>query len=200
MSDTDDDGTVESVSGLFGGLVPEDPEEPQSKEKDESSDSDIQGGDEEAEDEDNVEDAIEDEEFIIAESDTQSTSDLITVTADTTGVTTNVTVVNGKAVTTKVSAGNKFYIIKPEDRKTSPLITKLELAAVIGMRAQHIDSGAHIFVNHSDLNNPEAITLREIYEKSCPLSIMRNMGNNKYELWSVNEMVLPQGFKNNNPI
>lgn len=93
----------------------------------------------------------------------------------------------------------KLRIVKPEDRQTSSYITKFELASVIGIRAQHIDSGAPPFVEFADLVKIEDIALREIYQKKCPLSVIRRVGN-KYEIWSVNEMVLPQGFKNNNPI
>lgn len=97
-----------------------------------------------------------------------------------------------------------MYIVNDNDRMTSSSLTLAECTKVIGCRATHIDQGAPIFTDITNLDNVHHMALKELYDKKCPLKIRRRLGKlqgkNAYEEWKVNEMNLPAGFKKNNPI
>ena len=80
----------------------------------------------------------------------------------------------------------------PEDRITSEVMTKYELAEVISIRARQLELNNNIvFVDVDNLTNPLDIAKKEILEKKCPLSIVRMITNNIAEKWHVNEMAIP---------
>lgn len=84
------------------------------------------------------------------------------------------------------------YIIKNEDRITSNILTKYELIELISTRAKQISNGCHIFTNVNGLTDPIEMAKKEIADNKCPLSLMRNIGLNKYELIFPNHMAKPK--------
>lgn len=92
------------------------------------------------------------------------------------------------------------YIVHGDTRITSSIISLEEITRVIGTRATQIDNGAEPYVDHTDLKNTISMALKEVYERKCPLSIRRELNATTVEEWAVNEMELPNGYKENNPV
>jgi len=91
-------------------------------------------------------------------------------------------------------------IIHGEHRITSNMLTLPEVSRVWGIRATELDNpGTTAFVDVSDFRDVKQIALAEIYARKCPLSIRRKVGD-AYEEWAVNEMILPDGFKQAHPL
>lgn len=72
------------------------------------------------------------------------------------------------------------------DRILSDKISLYELVRVIEIRENHILRGSPVYVENE--NFPEEIAFQEVYEKKCPLAILRNRTGNIYEYWEVNEL------------
>lgn len=89
----------------------------------------------------------------------------------------------------------KTVYVRPKDRITSEVMTKFEYAEVISIRAKHIEDGDQPFTDVGDLQDPIDMAKKEIADKKCPLSIVRNRtfeGDTTIaELWQVNEMAIP---------
>jgi len=89
----------------------------------------------------------------------------------------------------------KMLVLKQkQDARTSNRLTKYELAALIGFRAQQIAEGAPPFVEVGGLTDPSAIAAKEINEGVTPLIIERPIPSNKigkfvYEIRSLNELI-----------
>ena len=86
-------------------------------------------------------------------------------------------------------------VVKPEDRVTSNMLTKFELATVIGMRATQISNGDDYFIDQDPLlTDPIQIAERELISNNCPLIIEREIdriGNIRMvEHWKVREMLI----------
>ena len=84
-------------------------------------------------------------------------------------------------------------VVKPEKRITSTIMSKAEYVKVLGIRATHIDHGAPVYTDITDITDTKEMAIKEIKEKKCPLSIRRFITNDICEIWSVNEMTLPIG-------
>ena len=95
---------------------------------------------------------------------------------------------------------NIIKIVDPEDRRTSSKMTLFELAAVLGSRAEHLNAGAEPYVDITGLTETSEMALREIYEKKCPLSIRRDIGDGRVEIWHVNEMIIPKNYDLGNDV
>lgn len=85
----------------------------------------------------------------------------------------------------------EYIYIHPELRKTSEVMTKYEYTNVISIRADHIQKNDKCFTNTENISDPIEMAKKEIEDKKCPLSILRNITDNIYEIWQVNEMVIP---------
>ncbi len=89
--------------------------------------------------------------------------------------------------------------VPPEQRRTKGIMTKFEFSQVLSTRAQQISDGSPIFVSTGNLTSVNAIALKEIKEKKCPLTIQRVLthyanGNKLAELWEVNELAIPDEY------
>jgi DNA-directed RNA polymerase I, II, and III subunit RPABC2 len=82
-------------------------------------------------------------------------------------------------------------IVKPEDRILSEYLTEYEMCNILSTRAKHIEDGAAIYVDVGNLKDPIEIAQKEIMEKKCPLSILREIKKGLYEIWHINEMIPP---------
>ena len=66
-----------------------------------------------------------------------------------------------------------------QDARTSNRLTKYELAALIGFRAQQIAEGAPPFVDVGGLTDPSAIAVKELDEGVLPFTIERPLPSSK---------------------
>ena len=85
-------------------------------------------------------------------------------------------------------------------RRTRPIMTKFEYAAIIGERATQIEMGAQNIdkrviarVQAEKIDNALDIAELELetIEADFPLTIQRRIGPNLYEVWKVRELLLP---------
>ncbi len=82
------------------------------------------------------------------------------------------------------------------ERVTSDIITKSELALILAIRAKQISStGVYNVASTPKLVDAISIAIEEIEQKKCCLCITRDMGQNRVEVWDVNEMIIPMSLK-----
>lgn len=87
---------------------------------------------------------------------------------------------------------HKVDAITPDEyRITSDIMTLAEYTRVISERAKQIENGSIIFVDVKDETDTIKIAEMEVFQKKSPLKIRRDINKSIYELWRVNEMVLP---------
>lgn len=80
-----------------------------------------------------------------------------------------------------------------DKRVTSEVMTPFEYTNVIATRAKQMENGSPIFVDYDPNNdNYEILAKKEIKEKMCPISIIRNLNDTYLERWDVNEMIIPK--------
>ena len=84
----------------------------------------------------------------------------------------------------------EIFFLRPEQRLTSEIITKYELCRIISIRAKQIEKDNIIFTDVTGITDPIKMAEKEIYDRKCPLSIIRKLNNNTAEKWDVNEMIL----------
>lgn len=74
------------------------------------------------------------------------------------------------------------------ERMTDPQLTTYEKIRILGIRSKQIAMGAKVMVKYD--NNIGAVELAkyELDNKMTPLIIKRQLPNNTYELWKINEL------------
>ena len=99
----------------------------------------------------------------------------------------------------QVSSFNKeIIIVKPENRKTSNVLSKFEITEIVSIRAVQISQFNNCMVDITGLDDPILMAKREIMKRACPILVRRHVGDLKnpvtgilesfYEIWSPNEM------------
>lgn len=63
--------------------------------------------------------------------------------------------------------------VKPEDRTTTPYMTKYERARILGTRALQISMNAPVLVDLEGETDPLQIAIKELGEKKIPLIVRR---------------------------
>jgi hypothetical protein len=88
---------------------------------------------------------------------------------------------------------NRRIIVAPEKRITSNMLTQLELARAIAIRAANIDAKGHdnAFVDIKDCDNAGKIAKKELYSRRSPLVLYRSVGMNHWEKFAIREMAFP---------
>lgn len=86
---------------------------------------------------------------------------------------------------------NTLKKVPNEKRITNPVLTKYEFNRIYGLRLKHITSGSKLLISVSDKLSIEQQVQKEIYEKKTPFIIRRNLPNNYYEDWKLNELFIP---------
>ena len=90
--------------------------------------------------------------------------------------------------------GNNYFkinkVIASSARETSDIMTFEEFVAVLGRRASMIAQGSRVMVSTDGMDDVREIAKKEIFNKRCPLIIIRKYGN-KEEIWRVSEMGVP---------
>lgn len=98
----------------------------------------------------------------------------------------------------KVSNHNKeIIVIKPENRRTSNVMSKFEMTEHNSIRATQIAQYNNCMVDITGLDDPVKMAKRELMMRKSPLVLRRHVGERKngkgewesfYEYWSPNEM------------
>ncbi len=84
-------------------------------------------------------------------------------------------------------------IVHPSNRKTSNFLTLFEFTNIISIRMAQMQRDSN-YIGSSDYRQD---AIEEINNKKCPLSIMRCIMENVYEIWEVNEMSYDPHFADN---
>jgi DNA-directed RNA polymerase I, II, and III subunit RPABC2 len=96
----------------------------------------------------------------------------------------------------------QIHIISDKKRVSRDVISQSELARVIAVRSEQIAHGGQIFVEVGTLYDPVKIAIKEIQERKCPLTVIRQIPGNinndnpivNIERWNVNELVIPLDY------
>ena len=102
-----------------------------------------------------------------------------------------------ESIQSKSKNKTKYIVIVGDKRRTSNMISRSELANVVGTRAQMIESSITetIYVPIIGHKNAIEIAEAEIINRKSPLSIERVVYEDafitKVELWEVNELIIP---------
>ena len=84
---------------------------------------------------------------------------------------------------------NKHGIIDDPLHKGLPILTKYELARVLGARAAQIDNGSPPFVTvDPSVMDGYTIAKEELKQKKIPFIIRRPMPNGKFEIWKLESL------------
>ena len=89
----------------------------------------------------------------------------------------------------------KCIIIPPGECRTTNVLQPNELAMLIAHRAEQISRDGIYYIKENYIK-PEKIAYMEIQQRRCPLKLRRHVstaknGNNYYEEFNVNEMIIP---------
>lgn len=79
------------------------------------------------------------------------------------------------------------------DKKSSNLMTKFEVARLVGLRALQIANGSPLMIKLESVKpgwNYLDIAMEELKQRKLPLMLKRTFSNGNYELWSVEEMII----------
>ena len=76
-------------------------------------------------------------------------------------------------------------------RKTSEIMSLFEFSEVIGTRISQIENGAPVYTDVTGLRDVKDMAMKELFDRKCPLKIIRRTGKFSQEVWSANEMGYP---------
>lgn len=79
------------------------------------------------------------------------------------------------------------------DKKSPKLMTKFEVARLVGLRALQIANGSPLMIKLDTVNsewNYLDIAMEELRQRKFPLTLKRMYPNGNYELWNVEEMII----------
>jgi DNA-directed RNA polymerase I, II, and III subunit RPABC2 len=77
---------------------------------------------------------------------------------------------------------------KPEERVTTPYLTKYERARILGTRASQISYNAPILVHLEGEYDPLALAEKELRQRRIPMIIRRHLPDSTYEDWNLAEL------------
>lgn len=80
--------------------------------------------------------------------------------------------------------------IEPQNRTTTPYMTKYERARVLGTRALQISMGAPVMVELEGETDPLKIAMKELKARKIPIIIRRYLPDGSYEDWGVDELIV----------
>ena len=66
-----------------------------------------------------------------------------------------------------------------------------EFSEVIGIRTLQIEKGSVVFTDVSELHDPYDMAMKELFDRQCPLKIIRKTGRFEQEEYRVNDMGFP---------
>ena len=74
-------------------------------------------------------------------------------------------------------------------RRTTPYMTKYELARILGTRAMQIARNARVMVDPRGETDPLRLAEMELRARCIPITVRRNMPDGSYEDWNANELI-----------
>lgn len=93
---------------------------------------------------------------------------------------------------------SEIIVVKPENRRTSHILSKFEMTEIVSIRTAQIAQTGQAMVDIGDLDDPVKIAKKELMMRRCPLILRREVGrvynaeNNtlttKIETWLPSEM------------
>lgn len=84
----------------------------------------------------------------------------------------------------------KSMAIAPEERTTTPYMTKYERARVLGTRALQISLNAPVLVDIEGETDPLQIAMKELSQRKIPLVLRRYLPDGSYEDWGCDELII----------
>ena len=75
-------------------------------------------------------------------------------------------------------------------RITTPIMTKYEIARLIGARARMLERNAPPLIDVGDEINPLAIAAMELRAHVCPLEVDRSLPDGSCEIWKASELTI----------
>ena len=82
----------------------------------------------------------------------------------------------------------EIKIVEDKDRITRNFLTKYEAVRIIGERTKQLTMGAKPLISNFNEFSYEQIAIEELKLNMIPFKIRRPVGNNKYEIWNLNEL------------
>lgn len=80
--------------------------------------------------------------------------------------------------------------VDPQNRTTTPYMTKYERARILGTRALQISMGAPVMVELEGETDPLKIAMKELKVRKIPIIIRRYLPDGSYEDWGVDELIV----------
>ncbi len=72
-------------------------------------------------------------------------------------------------------------------KKTLPFLTKYEKTRIIGVRIEQLSRGAKPNVNTKGMTSIQEIAEEELRQRKTPFIVMRPLPNGKFEYWKIEE-------------
>jgi DNA-directed RNA polymerase subunit K/omega len=82
-------------------------------------------------------------------------------------------------------------VVPDNMRLTSDIMTMFEFSEIIGIRTLQIEKGSPIFTDVSELHIPYDMAIKELFDRQCPLKVIRKTGPFEQEEYKCNEMGFP---------
>lgn len=82
-------------------------------------------------------------------------------------------------------------VVPDNMRLTSDIMTMFEFSEVVGIRTLQIEKGSPVFTDVSELHAPYDMAIKELFDRKCPLKVIRKTGPFEQEEYKCNEMGFP---------
>jgi DNA-directed RNA polymerase subunit K/omega len=82
-------------------------------------------------------------------------------------------------------------VVPDNMRLTSDIMTMFEFSEITGIRTLQIEKGSPVFTDVSDLHTPYDMAIKELFDRQCPLKVIRKTGPFEQEEYKCNEMGFP---------
>jgi DNA-directed RNA polymerase subunit K/omega len=82
-------------------------------------------------------------------------------------------------------------VVPDNMRITSDIMTMFEFSEIIGIRTLQIEKGSPVFTDVSELHTPYDMAIKELFDRQCPLKVIRKTGPFEHEEYRCNEMGFP---------
>ncbi len=83
------------------------------------------------------------------------------------------------------------------ERKTQNILTKHEMAKIIGLRASQLSNDAPPLTDIDGITDCLEIAKKEFYEKKLPFIVRRHLPNGTYEDWPLKELDFIESYYDN---
>ncbi|KAK2185723.1 hypothetical protein NP493_225g01021 [Ridgeia piscesae] len=87
-------------------------------------------------------------------------------------------------------AGDSSQQVEPQNRITTPYMTKYERARVLGTRALQIAMCAPVMVELEGETDPLQIAMKELKARKVPIIIRRYLPDGSFEDWGIDDLII----------